>query len=73
MKLEKFCRLKQSLYGLKQSPRTWFDRFTRAVEGYGYLQNQSNHTLFLKHSSNGKMTILIMDVDGIILTGDNFF
>ena len=32
----KVCRLKKSLYGLKQSPRTWFDRFKRAVCDMGY-------------------------------------
>lgn len=30
------CRLKKSLYGLKQSPRAWFDRFTKTVAQYGY-------------------------------------
>ena len=28
--------LKKSLYGLKQSPRAWFDRFKRAMLAMGY-------------------------------------
>ena len=69
-KTSKVCRLKKSLYGLKQSPRAWFERFTRAVKQYGYLQCQADHTLFVKHSPRGKITILIVYVDDIILTGD---
>ena len=34
--LGKVCKLKKSLYGLKQSPRAWFDRFRRAVCDVGY-------------------------------------
>lgn len=34
----KVCILKKSLYGLKQSPRAWFDRFRRTVCGMGYMQ-----------------------------------
>ena len=43
-------RLSKSLYGLKQSPRAWFDRFTKFVKKYGYNQCQTNNTLFFKHS-----------------------
>jgi Reverse transcriptase (RNA-dependent DNA polymerase) len=32
----KVCMLRKSLYGLKQSPRTWFDRFRKVMVGMGY-------------------------------------
>ncbi|CAN1170498.1 Retrovirus-related Pol polyprotein from transposon TNT 1-94 [Linum perenne] len=65
------CKLRKALYGLKQSPRAWFDRFTKAVKEAGYYQCQTDHTLFVKHSSTGNRSILIVYVDDIILTGDD--
>ena len=67
----KVCRLKKSLYGLKQSPRAWFERFGKVVKRLGYIQSQADHTLFYKHSANNKIAILIVYVDDIILTGDD--
>jgi hypothetical protein len=66
------CRLKKALYGLKQSPRAWFERFTKAMVFMGYRQSQRDHTLFIKHSISGGVTILIVYVDDIIITGDDF-
>nr|GEU78974.1 putative ribonuclease H-like domain-containing protein [Tanacetum cinerariifolium] len=64
------CRLKKSLYGLKQSPRAWFGRFTLAMRKYGFKQSNSNHTLFLKRK--GKLvTCLIIYVDDMIITGND--
>ena len=68
--VNKVCKLRRSLYGLKQSPRAWFDRFTKVVKKYGYSQGQSDHTLFTKFSMDGKIAILIVYVDDIIVTGD---
>ncbi|RVW74646.1 Retrovirus-related Pol polyprotein from transposon RE1 [Vitis vinifera] len=34
------CKLRRSLYGLKQSPRAWFGRFSSIVQDFGMLQRQ---------------------------------
>ena len=64
------CKLRKSLYELKQSPRTWFDRFMKAIKKQGYVQAQTDDTVFYKHKES-KITILIMYVDDIIFTGDD--
>ena len=66
------CKLKKSLYGLKQSPHAWFERFSKVIKSRGYSQGQTDHTLLVKHSSNKRVTILVVYVDDIILIGDDF-
>jgi hypothetical protein len=66
----KVLRLKKSLYGLKQSPRAWFDRFRCAMCGMGYKQCSGDHTLFYCHPGNC-ITILAVYVDDIIITGND--
>ncbi|KAL5580295.1 hypothetical protein UlMin_012737 [Ulmus minor] len=67
----KVCRLRKSLYGLKQSPRAWFGKFTKAMMKIGYRQSQGDHTLFIKHKAPSKVTALIVYVDDIIVTGND--
>ena len=62
------CKLKKALYG-QQSPRAWFGRFVRVIITMGYMQSQGDHTLFIKHSSLGGVTTLLLYVDDIIVTG----
>ena len=47
----KVCKLRKTLYGLKQSPKAWFDRFTIVIKTMGYKQSQGDHTLFINHST----------------------
>ena len=67
----KVCKLQKSLYGLKQSPRAWFDRFTKVLKVDGYTQSQADHTLFIKRFDHDKVTMLIVYVDDIVLTGNH--
>ena len=39
--------------------------------GLGYKQSQGDHTLFFKHSQEGKLAILLVYVDDIIVTGND--
>ncbi|RVW13447.1 Retrovirus-related Pol polyprotein from transposon RE1 [Vitis vinifera] len=67
---QKVCKLKKSLYGLKQSPRAWFGRFTKSMRAFDYRQSNSDHTLFLK-KQHGKITALIVYVDDMVVTGND--
>ncbi|CAL2254340.1 unnamed protein product [Prunus armeniaca] len=64
------CKLRKSLYGLKQSPRAWFGKFSKSMKDFEYKQSNSDHTLFLKHKK-GKVTTLIVYVDDMVVTGND--
>ena len=51
------CLLKRTLYGLKQSPRAWFGRFTEVMKKYDYQQSNSDHTLFLKKKEKKSLVL----------------
>ena len=39
-KKELVCQLKKSLYGLKQSPRMWYQKFNTYIQGLGFCEKQ---------------------------------
>ena len=59
------------MYGLKQSPWAWFERFTKSLLKFDYHQNQGDHALFIKQSPEKKITALIVYIDDIIVTRDD--
>jgi len=64
------CRLRRSLYGLKQAPRAWFQRFASVVTAAGFSASTYDPALFVHTSSHGR-TLLLLYVDGMIITGDD--
>ena len=65
------CKLKKSIYGQKQSPKAWFDKFSGSLRDVGYYQCYNDHALFIKRGASGKVSILLVYVDDIIITGDD--
>ena len=64
------CKLKKSLYGLKQSSRAWFGRFSEVVVDFGLQRCGVDHSVFYRHSSAGRI-LLVVYVDDIVITGDD--
>ena len=66
----KVYRLRKSLYGLKQSPRAWFGKFSQAVEKFGLQKSKSDHSVFYRNSHSG-IILLLVYVDDIVITGSD--
>ncbi|RVW95818.1 Retrovirus-related Pol polyprotein from transposon RE2 [Vitis vinifera] len=65
------CRLRRSLYGLKQSPRAWFSRFSSVVQEFGMFRSTADHSVFYHHNSSGQCIYLVVYVDDIVITGSD--
>ncbi|CAL1413854.1 unnamed protein product [Linum trigynum] len=66
----KACRLRKSLYGLKQASRQWYAKLTEALISFGFTQSYSDYSLFTKKNDKGIAVVLVY-VDDLIFSGDN--
>ncbi|KAL2940785.1 Retrovirus-related Pol polyprotein from transposon TNT 1-94 [Bienertia sinuspersici] len=64
------CRLRKSLYGLRQSPRNWFAKLSSALRSYGFHQSHADHTLFTLRTGDDILSVLVY-VDDILVAGNN--
>ncbi|WVZ22776.1 hypothetical protein V8G54_001320 [Vigna mungo] len=64
------CLLHKSLYGLKQASRQWYDMLSSFLLSHNFIQTSGDHSLFTYHDDT-TLTILLIYVDDIILTGNN--
>ncbi|GKB00183.1 putative RNA-directed DNA polymerase [Tanacetum coccineum] len=60
----------QSLYGLKQTPRAWFERLSKALIDLGFKGSKTDPSLFI-YSRGDTLLYILVYVDDIIVTGNN--
>ncbi|GJW14499.1 retrotransposon protein, putative, ty1-copia subclass [Tanacetum coccineum] len=64
------CKLKRSIYRLKQASRQWNKRFDDEIKKFGFTQNRDEPCVYLK-ASGSNVTFLILYVDDILIMGNN--
>jgi hypothetical protein len=64
------CRLKKSIYGLKQASRQWYLKFDGTVRNFGFKENEEDNCIYAKFK-NGKFVFLILYVDDILLASSD--
>ncbi|KAI5084902.1 hypothetical protein GOP47_0001071 [Adiantum capillus-veneris] len=64
------CRLLKVLYGLKQSPRQWYQRFHQCMITLGYARFQSDANVYSRHSA-GVLLFLAIYVDDILMLSNS--
>jgi hypothetical protein len=60
------CRLKKSIYGLKQSSRQWYLKFDKIIRTFGFTENIVDNCIYVKFKGS-RFTILVLYVDDILL------
>ena len=64
------CRLKKTIYSLKQSSRQWYLKFHSVVTSYGFVENKVDQCIYCKVSGR-KFIFLILYLDDILLASSD--
>ena len=67
---DRVCRLKKAIYGLKQSLRVWFEKFSQVVVVVGFQRCAVDHSVFYRKITYG-CALLAVYIDDILVTGSD--
>ena len=69
-KEELVCKLKKSIYGLKQSPRCWNERFCEHLKSLGFKESGADPCVFIRENSKKKLEVIAVYVDDLLLIAE---
>ena len=64
------CKLKKSIYGLKQASRQWYIKFNNTITSFGFKENIVDQCIYLKVRGS-KFIFLILYMDDILLANSD--
>ena len=64
------CKLKKSIYGLKQASRQWYYKFYQVIISFGFEMNVVDDCIYHKFSGS-KHIFLVLYVDDILLASND--
>lgn len=64
----KVCRLKKTLYGLKQSPRVWYQTFANFMRELGLFPIDADYSVFIDPRTD---IIIALYVNDVLITSPN--
>nr|GEV58471.1 putative reverse transcriptase, RNA-dependent DNA polymerase, Gag-polypeptide of LTR copia-type [Tanacetum cinerariifolium] len=64
------CRLRKSLYGLKQASRNWYKKLTSFLLSLNFEQSKADYSLFT-YQKAGVYVVILIYVDDVIIVWDN--
>ena len=65
------CRLKKSLYRLKQALRQWYKKFDSFMVGHGYTRTDVDHCVYVRTFPSDKFIILLLYVVDMLIVGQD--
>jgi len=64
------CRLKKALYGLRESPRAWYDCFNNFIKKFNFKRSNYDHCLYVNNLNKDPIYISVF-VDDLLICCKN--
>lgn len=70
MKRQKVCKLQKALYGLKISPKKWYEKFEKVITNVGFKADDQESCLYVWREE-GRFVIIVLYVDDMLIASND--